>query len=62
MKPAMATGVLDLLMKKWFNKLAHVTIGAWVAGGVNDPRFRHGAYAVGAAFLTGRGPTSWPPG
>ena len=42
MKPTMATGVLDLLMKKWFNKLAHVTIGAWVAGGVNDPRFRHG--------------------
>ena len=58
----MATGVLDLLMKKWFNKLAHVTIGAWVAGGVNDPRFRHGAYAVGAAFLAYQVVEAWRSG
>ena len=58
----MATGVLDLLMKKWFNKLAHVTIGAWVAGGVNDPCFRHGAYAVGAAFLAYQVVEAWRKG
>ena len=55
-------GVLDLLMKKWFNKLAHVTIGAWVAGGVNDRRFRNGAYAVGAAFLAYQVVEAWRKG
>ena len=43
----MATGVLDLLRKKWFN---------------NDPRFRHGAYAVGAAFLAYQVVEAWRKG
>ena len=44
------------------NSLVHFGVGVWVGSTVNDPKFRHGGYVTGAAFLAYQVTEAWRKG